>query len=152
MTNANPTERTHVRAMALEIIPSAEGTRLLYAAQVAHMALTKRPKSAANRPIQAPPQPTQLQKNQQHNRHFQRKNSTPPVFQAFVGLNCRPEPQFLRPRLGRGIEIWATPRGLSLKVICEAIRSAECWIKLTSWSVLRIALNESLVSSLHSPD
>ena len=30
--------------MALEIIPSAEGTRLLYAAQVAHMALTKRPK------------------------------------------------------------------------------------------------------------
>jgi hypothetical protein len=44
MTNANPRERTHVSAMALEIIPSAEGTRLLYAAQVAHMALTKRPK------------------------------------------------------------------------------------------------------------
>lgn len=31
-------------AMALEIIPGSEGTRLLYAAQVAHMALTKRPK------------------------------------------------------------------------------------------------------------
>jgi hypothetical protein len=31
-------------AMALEIIPSSEGSRLLYAAQVAHMALTKRPK------------------------------------------------------------------------------------------------------------
>jgi hypothetical protein len=31
-------------AMALDIIPGKEGTRLLYAAQVAHMALTKRPK------------------------------------------------------------------------------------------------------------
>jgi|SRR5579859_3715394 len=31
-------------AMALEIIPGSEGTRLLYAAQVAHMALAKRPK------------------------------------------------------------------------------------------------------------
>jgi hypothetical protein len=31
-------------AMAVEIIPSNEGTRLLYAAQVAHTALTKRPK------------------------------------------------------------------------------------------------------------
>ena len=30
-------------AMALEIVPGHEGTRLLYAAQVAHMALTKRP-------------------------------------------------------------------------------------------------------------
>jgi hypothetical protein len=29
-------------AMALEIVPGNEGTRLLYAAQVAHMALTKR--------------------------------------------------------------------------------------------------------------
>jgi hypothetical protein len=31
-------------AMALDILPGNEGTRLLYAAQVAHMALTKRPK------------------------------------------------------------------------------------------------------------
>jgi hypothetical protein len=31
-------------AMALDIIPGNEGTRLLYAAQVAHVALTKRPK------------------------------------------------------------------------------------------------------------
>jgi len=31
-------------AMALDIRPGNEGTRLLYAAQVAHMALTKRPK------------------------------------------------------------------------------------------------------------
>ncbi len=31
-------------AMAIGIIPGNEGTRLLYAAQVAHMALTKRPK------------------------------------------------------------------------------------------------------------
>jgi hypothetical protein len=31
-------------AMALDIVPGNEGTRLLYAAQVAHMALTKRPK------------------------------------------------------------------------------------------------------------
>jgi hypothetical protein len=31
-------------AMSLDIIPGNEGTRLLYAAQVAHMALTKRPK------------------------------------------------------------------------------------------------------------
>jgi hypothetical protein len=31
-------------AMALGILPGNEGTRLLYAAQVAHMALTKRPK------------------------------------------------------------------------------------------------------------
>jgi hypothetical protein len=30
-------------AMALDIIPSAEGVRLLYAAKVAHTALTKRP-------------------------------------------------------------------------------------------------------------
>jgi hypothetical protein len=31
-------------AMTLDIIPGKEGTRLLYAAQVAHAALTKRPK------------------------------------------------------------------------------------------------------------
>jgi hypothetical protein len=31
-------------AMALDILPGKEGTQLLYAAQVAHMALTKRPK------------------------------------------------------------------------------------------------------------
>ena len=31
-------------AMALDILPGNEGTRLLYAAQVAHTALTKRPK------------------------------------------------------------------------------------------------------------
>ena len=30
-------------AMALDILPGKEGTQLLYAAQVAHMALTKRP-------------------------------------------------------------------------------------------------------------
>jgi hypothetical protein len=31
-------------AMAVDILPGNEGTRLLYAAQVAHVALTKRPK------------------------------------------------------------------------------------------------------------
>jgi hypothetical protein len=36
--------------MAIEIIPSSEGTRLLYAAQVAHMAHTKRPKKPNKTP------------------------------------------------------------------------------------------------------
>ena len=35
-------------AMALDIVPGNEGTRLLYAAQVAHMAITKRPHKRGN--------------------------------------------------------------------------------------------------------
>jgi len=40
-------------AMALEIVPSNEGTRLLYAAQVAHTALTKRPKKHNKSPLKS---------------------------------------------------------------------------------------------------
>jgi hypothetical protein len=52
--------------MSVDIISGPEGTRLLYGAQVAHTALTKRPKSAVNRPIQTLPPPRQPKQNKQH--------------------------------------------------------------------------------------
>ena len=48
-------------AMALDILPGKEGTQLLYAAQVAHTALTKRPKkrNKSSHTSTAAPTPTQ---------------------------------------------------------------------------------------------
>ena len=57
-------------AMALDILPGNEGTRLLYAAQVAHMALTKRPKKRNKSSHTSTTIATQPLKNQRYSRHF----------------------------------------------------------------------------------